>query len=53
MKTKKIKKDNGPVVKIDKSLDKYLDMPLFQEKVDKANEVLNRVGLPKEKKRNK
>lgn len=53
MKTKKINKDKRPVVKIDKSLDKYLDMPLFQEKVDKANKVLNEVGLPKEKKKTK
>lgn len=53
MKTKKNNKDKKPIVKIDRSLDKYVDMPLFQEKVDRANEVLNRVGLPKEKKKNK
>ena len=34
-------------VKVDKSLDKYLDKGLFQEKVDKANHVLATVGLPK------
>lgn len=36
-----------PVVKIDNSLDEYIDKPLFQDKVDKANETLKRVGLPK------
>jgi len=53
MKPKKNKKDKGPVVKIDRSLDKYVDMPLFQEKVDEANRILNAVGLPKEKKKDK
>ena len=36
-----------PVVKIDETLDKYKDIPLFQDKVDKANDILKRVGLPK------
>jgi len=35
------------VLKVDKNLDKYLDKGLFKEKVDKANEVLKTVGLPK------
>jgi len=35
------------VLKVDKNLDKYLDKDLFKEKVDKANEVLKTVGLPK------
>jgi len=35
------------VTKVDKNLDKYLNKGLFQEKVDKANEVLKTVGLPK------
>ncbi len=39
-----------PIIEIDKSLDKYSDMPLFQEKVDKANRVLKEVGLPKKEK---
>lgn len=37
----------APVVRIDKGLEKYKTMPLFQDKVDKANEVLRTVGLPK------
>ncbi len=35
------------VVKVDKNLDKYLNKGLFKEKVDKANEVLRTVGIPK------
>lgn len=36
-----------PVVRIDNSLEKYLKMPIFQDKVDKANEALRTTGLPK------
>jgi len=36
-----------PIVRIDKSLEKYKSMPIFQDKVDMANEVLRTVGLPK------
>jgi len=36
-----------PIVRIDNSLEKYKSMPIFQDKVDKANEVLRTVGLPK------
>ncbi len=39
-----------PIIKIDKSLEKYRKQPIFQDKLDKANEVLGRVGLPKKKK---
>ncbi len=42
------KPDLKPIIKkVDKSLDKYLSMGLFQDKVDKANEMLRTVGLPK------
>lgn len=34
-------------IKVDKSLDQYLNKGLFQDKVDKANHVLATVGLPK------
>ncbi|MCD6010797.1 MAG: hypothetical protein K0Q79_659 [Flavipsychrobacter sp.] len=38
-----------PIIKkVDKRLDKYLTKGLFQDKVDKANEMLRTVGLPKE-----
>ena len=36
-----------PIVKIDNSLKKFKKMPLFQKKVDLANETLKRVGIPK------
>lgn len=43
---KELNKKNIPIVRIDKSLEKYIDMPIFQDKVEKANEVLRKVGLP-------
>ncbi len=36
-----------PIVKIDNSLKEFKEKPLFQTKVDKANETLKKVGLPK------
>ncbi len=48
MKTiKELNEKNMPIVRIDNSLEKYKNMPLFQDKVEKANEVLRTVGLPK------
>ena len=44
---KELNKSKVPIVKIDRSLDKYADKVLFKEKVDKANETLKNVGLPK------
>ncbi len=49
--TKREKKGKKtPNITIDKSLEKYREQPVFQEKLDKANEVLARVGVPKKKK---
>ena len=42
-----LNKSKLPIVKIDKSLGAYKDKILFQEKVEKANETLKKVGLPK------
>lgn len=36
-----------PIVKIDNSLKEFINKPLFQDKVEKANETLKKVGLPK------
>ena len=48
MKTiKEINQKKVPIVRIDNSLEKFKKMPIFQDKVDKANEVLKKVGLPK------
>ena len=49
MSVKELNKKKVPVVRIDNSLKKYKDVPLFQDKVDKANEMLRTVGLPKSK----
>ena len=51
MTVKKLNKKKIPIVTINNSLEKYKNEPLFQDKVDKANEVLRKVGLPKNKKR--
>ena len=42
-----LNKKKAPIVRIDDSLEKYKNLPIFQEKVDKANEILKTVGLPK------
>ena len=48
MKTiQELNKRKIPIVRINNSLKKYKSMPIFQEKVDKANEMLRTVGLPK------
>jgi hypothetical protein len=36
-----------PIVRINNDLKKYKKMPIFQDKVEKANETLRTVGLPK------
>lgn len=41
-----------PIIKIDKALNKYSDKVLFPKKVEKANEMLRRIGLPKLQKQN-
>ena len=45
--TKELKKRKIPIVAIDKSLEKYDDKILFTEKLEKANEMLKKIGLPK------
>ena len=45
---KEIKERKIPIVRIDASLDKYDDITLFPEKLEKANEMLKRVGIPKQ-----
>ncbi len=39
-----------PIVRIDNRLEQYKYIPIFQDKVDKSNETLKTVGLPKVKK---
>lgn len=47
MDPKDLNKKKTPIVKIDKELEKYRGKILFPKKLKKANEILNRVGLPK------
>jgi hypothetical protein len=41
------KKKKVATVKIDESLNKYKGVVLFPEKLEKANEMLKTVGIPK------
>lgn len=43
-----LKKRKIPIVKVDKSLDTFDDKVLFTEKLEKANEMLKNIGLPKQ-----
>jgi hypothetical protein len=45
---KEIKKRKVPIARIDKSLNKYDDIVLFPDKLEKANEILRTAGLPKQ-----
>lgn len=47
-KTTELKKRKIPIVKIDNSLNKYDEIILFPDKLEKANEMLKKVGLPKQ-----
>lgn len=49
MTTKELNKIKTPIIKIDHRLDKYENIVLFPDKLKEANEILDRVGLPKEK----
>jgi len=46
--TKELKKRKIPIVKVDKSLNNYDDRIMFPEKLEKANEMLRKIGLPKQ-----
>ena len=47
MDPKDLNNKKTPIVKIDKELEKYRGKILFPKKLKKANEILDRVGLPK------
>ncbi len=42
-----INKRKTPIVIIDKTLNKFNNVVLFPEKVEKANNMLKKIGLPK------
>ena len=46
--TEEIKKRKIPVVRVDKSLNIFDDKILFPDKLEKANEMLRKIGLPKQ-----
>jgi len=43
-----IKERKIPIVRIDDSLNKYDDKILFPYKLERANEMLRKIGLPKQ-----
>jgi hypothetical protein len=43
-----IQKRKIPIVRVDKSLNSYGDKILFPNKLEKANEMLRKIGLPKQ-----
>ena len=47
MNIKELNKKKVPIVKIDKSLNKYNGIVLFPDKLEKANNMLKTIGLPK------
>jgi len=48
MNIEELNKSKVPIVIIDNSLEKFKSMPIFQDKVDQANEMLRTSGLPKQ-----
>ncbi len=44
---KELNEKKVPIIRIDKSLNKYENVILFPKKVAKANEILRKAGLPK------
>jgi len=46
--TAEIKKRKIPIVRMDESLNKYDGAVLFPDKLEKANEMLKKIGLPKQ-----
>lgn len=50
MSIKDINKRKAPIVIIDKKLNKFNEVVLFPKKVEKANEMLKTIGLPKQRK---
>ena len=45
---KEIKERKIPIVRVDKSLNNYDGKILFPDKLEKANEMLRKIGLPKQ-----
>ena len=48
MTIRKINELKIPIFKVNPALDAYLDVPMFEDKIAAANEILRTVGLPTE-----
>jgi len=46
--TAELKKRKIPIVRVDNALNKYDNQILFPDKLEKANEMLKKIGLPKQ-----
>ena len=46
----KLNQSKVPIIAFDKKLEQFRDKVLFPEKLEKAKEILAKVGLPKVKK---
>jgi hypothetical protein len=46
--TAEIKKRKIPIVRVDETLNRYDNTILFPDKLEKANEMLKKIGLPKQ-----
>lgn len=46
MRLKDLNNSKVPIVKIDKKLERFRGKVLFPEKLEQANKILNKVGLP-------
>lgn len=47
MKVEDLNKSKVPIIVFDKKLEQYKDKVLFPKKLEKANEILAKAGLPK------
>ena len=50
MKAKELNQSKIPIIVLDKKLEKFRETVLFPEKVNKANSILSKTGLPRLKK---
>jgi len=46
--TAELKKRKIPIVRVDEALNQYDSQILFPDKLEKANEMLKKIGLPKQ-----
>ena len=51
MNIKELNKSKVPIVIIDNTLEKYNNLPIFQEKLNQANAILKNVVIPEFKNR--